>query len=75
VSEERAKEKFAKFVKKFNKRKLSEEYLLLPPKKKEYPPIPTTGDVSILLFYAYVPGGLMTRGMCSHSFRQKAPLI
>ena len=56
-------ERFEKYVKKFNKGKLPEEYLTLLPSVKVYPPIPTTGDVSILLFYAYAPKGLMTRGI------------
>ena len=46
-------------MKKFNKQKLPEKYSKIP---KYYPPAPTTGDVSILLFYAYTPYGLMTRG-------------
>ena len=57
LSEEKAQKKFVKkFVKKYNKRKLAEIYYA-----KYYPPAPTTGDVTILLFYAYCPVA-MTRG-------------
>ena len=59
LNSEETSERFAKFVKKFNKQKLPEKYSKIP---KYYPPAPTTGDVSILLFYAYTPYGLMTRG-------------
>ena len=63
MTEDDISERFEKYVKKFNKGKLPEEYLTLPPPVKVYPLIPTSGDVSILLFYAYVPKGLMTRGI------------
>ena len=62
MTEDDISERFEKYVKKFNKGKLPEEYLALPPPVKVYPPLPTTGAVSILLFYAYVPKGLMIRG-------------
>jgi len=41
-------------VKKYNKQKLAEEYYIEEVKPK-WAPAPTTGDVSILLFYAYCP--------------------
>ena len=43
-------ERFEKYVKKFNNSMLPEEYSTLLPSVKVYPPIPTTGDVSIWLF-------------------------
>jgi hypothetical protein len=51
-------------VQKYNERVLPALFYepVKPKVVKEYAPVPTTGDVSILLFYAYVPGELMTRG-------------
>ena len=60
LSAEDASEKFQKFVKKYNKNKLAKEYYIEEVKPK-WAPAPTTGDVSILLFYAYCPV-TMTRG-------------
>ena len=54
LSAEDASERFKKFVKKYNKNKLAEEYYVEEVKPK-WAPAPTTGDVSILLFYAYCP--------------------
>lgn len=66
IAADEASERFTKFLKKYNKRKLSEEFYVKAsepeaPQKPYYPPAPTTGDVSILLFYAYCPIP-MTRG-------------
>jgi hypothetical protein len=63
LSDKELKSLFAEFVGRYNERVLPAPFYepVKPKVAKEHAPVPTTGDVSILLFYAYVPGELMTR--------------